>query len=85
MPCTLQYVQGAISDALGYETGKETKEQAVQEMKDARQQSNGQPAQSGVLGTVESAAGRAAGCEGMVQEGEARKPAVGSEEASGTG
>jgi len=70
-----KYVQGAVSDLLGYATGKDTKDAAVQEMREAKAQNDtGPPAQSGILGTVESAAGKVTGCEGMVEEGEARKP-----------
>lgn len=69
-----KYVQGAVSDALGYETGKDTKNEAVQEMRNAKAQSdNGPPAKSNLLGSIESAAGSAAGCEGMVEEGKERK------------
>lgn len=67
-------MQGAVSDALGYETGKDTKSEAVQEMRDAKAQSDSAPpAKSNVLGSLESAAGSAAGCEGMVEEGKERK------------
>ncbi|KAL2438661.1 hypothetical protein ABEF95_012822 [Exophiala dermatitidis] len=84
----VKYVQGAVSSALGYETGQQTKSEAVQEMKDAKAQSNssGQPTQSTLLGTVENAAGKITGCEGMVEEGQQRIPEKrGSEEQSGTG
>jgi hypothetical protein len=43
------------------------------------------PTQSSVLGTVENLACKATGCEGMEKEGEARKPAGGIDEQSGTG
>lgn len=87
VPCAfLQYVGGAISSTLGYESGEQTKAAAIQEMKDAKAQSdNQQPMQSSILGSVESTAGKAAGCEGMVAEGNARMPSGGSEEQSGTG
>lgn len=82
----LQYVQGAVSSALGYETGNQTKADAVQEMKDAKAQSAAQPpTQNSILGSVEKTAGSVTGCEGMVDEGKARMPKAGSEEASGTG
>jgi hypothetical protein len=82
-----QYVQGAVSSALGYESGNQTKEAAVQEMRDAKEQSdNSQPTQSSILGTVENLAGKATGCEGMVEEGGKRIPEKrGIEEQSGTG
>ena len=60
-------------------------------MRDAREVSNqatgagGQPAQNGILGTVESTVGKAVGCEGMVSEGDSRKPQAGIEEQNGTG
>ncbi|KIW33805.1 uncharacterized protein PV07_00626 [Cladophialophora immunda] len=85
----VKYVQGAISSAVGYESGAQTKAEAMQEMKDAKAQSDstqGQPAQSSVLGVVENAAGRVTGCEGMVDEGNKRMPEKrGVEEQSGTG
>ena len=55
-------------------------------MKDANAASSGQPAQSGVLGTVEKAVGGAVGCEGMEKDGAERIPdRRGVEEQSGTG
>lgn len=56
-------------------------------MRDAKAAGDNQPpAKSGILGSMESVAGRATGCEGMVDEGEQRKPGgPGSEETSGTG
>jgi len=89
----VKYVQGAVSSALGYESGQQTKADAVQEMKDANSQSQPQspgpdaaPTQSSVLGTVEKTAGQVTGCEGMVQEGQQRMPAkAGVEETNGTG
>lgn len=79
-----QYAQGAISSALGYETGEKTKQEAVQEMKDASAQSSGAPAQNGPLGMVENKVGQLTGCEGMEKEGAQRIP-QGSEAQSGTG
>ncbi|OAP63107.1 hypothetical protein AYL99_02334 [Fonsecaea erecta] len=83
------YVQGAVSSAVGYESGAQTKAEAVQEMKDAKAQSDssqGQPTQSSLLGTVENAAGKVTGCEGMVDDGMKRLPEKrGAEEQSGTG
>ena len=71
---------------VGYESGEQTKKEAVQEMKDANAQSSGQPAPSGVLGTVEKTAGSVVGCEGMEKEGQQRMPnKAGIEEQSGTG
>lgn len=73
---------------LGYESGEQTKAEAVQEMKDAKAQSDSQspPAKSTVLGTIENAAGKLTGCEGMVEEGHQRVPEKrGVEEQSGTG
>ena len=92
-----KYVQGAASSALGYESGEQTKRDAVQEMRAAKDASedvsraanNGGPGdaplQSGILGTVEKKAGELAGCEGMVEQGNARFPSQGSEAQSGTG
>ena len=74
-----------MSSALGYETGAQTKEDGLQEMRDAKQADTSAPTQSGVLGTVENLAGKVTGCEGMEKEGEARKPTGGIEEQSGTG
>jgi uncharacterized protein YjbJ (UPF0337 family) len=55
-------------------------------MKDAKAQSDGQPTQSSILGTVENAAGKLTGCDGMAQEGQQRIPnKTGIEEQSGTG
>lgn len=69
-----KYVQGAVSSALGYESGEATKSAAVDEMKRASEQnSSQQPAQSNILGTVEQKAGELAGCEGMVEEGKDRQ------------
>jgi uncharacterized protein YjbJ (UPF0337 family) len=69
----------------GYETGEQTKQSGLQEMRDAKVQDTSAPTQSGVLGTVENLAGKVTGCEGMEKEGEARKPTGGIEEQSGTG
>ena len=93
-----KYVQGAASSALGYESGEQTKWDAVQEMRAAKEASTDAtraandggppgdvPMQSGILGTVEKKAGGLAGCEGMVEEGNARLPTQGSEVQSGTG
>ena len=81
-----QYVQGAVSSALGYESGQQTKAEAVQQMKDANAQPSGAPTQSSILGTVENAAGKVTGCEGMEKEGQERIPnKTGIEEQSGTG
>ena len=44
----------------------------------AQAQSSGESAASGPLGTVESALGKATGCEGMESEGEQRKQAADS-------
>lgn len=77
----LNYVKGAASSALGYESGEQTKQQAVEEMREANKQ-GGPPTQSTVLGSVESAAGNLTGCEGMQNEGESRK-GPGSGEAGG--
>ena len=62
----------------------------MQEMKDAKSQSESQsatqPTQSTTLGTLENMAGKVVGCEGMVEGGEKRMPAkVGIEEQNGTG
>ena len=91
-----KYVQGAASSALGYESGEQTKKDAVSEMRAAKEASEDAsraandggpgdaPMQSGILGTVEKKAGEMTGCEGMVEEGNARFP-QGSEAQSGTG
>jgi len=81
----VKYAQGAVSNALGYETGAQTRDDGLQEMRDAKQQDTSAPTQSGVLGTVENLAGKATGCEGMENEGEARKGTAGIESQSGTG
>jgi len=87
----VKYVQGAVSSALGYESGEQTKQEAVQELKQAGQGSGPPSTQSSVLGTVEKAAGDLTGCGGMQQEGEQRMPPntgshkAGVEETSGTG
>lgn len=81
----LKYVQGAASAALGYDSGEGTKKEAVEEMRKAGEQS-GTPTQSNILGSVESAAGKLTGCEGMQNEGESRKATgPGIEEQSRTG
>jgi len=80
-----KYAQGAISSALGYETGAATKESGLQEMRDAKQADTSAPTQSGLLGTAENLAGKATGCEGMEKEGETRKGSAGIESQSGTG
>lgn len=67
-----QYVQGAASSALGYETGETTKKEAVDEMRKANEQSD-PPTQSNILGSIENAAGRLTGCEGMENEGKSRQ------------
>jgi len=83
----VKYVQGAVSSALGYESGQQAKSDAVQEMKDAQASSSPDaPTQSSVLGTVEKAAGQVTGCDGMVGEGQKRMPTkAGIEETNGTG
>ncbi|KAL6244028.1 hypothetical protein RBB50_008897 [Rhinocladiella similis] len=91
-----KYVQGAVSSALGYESGQQTKDAAVQEMRDAKesqsssssdpQQQQQQPTQSTILGTVEKTVGQVTGCEGMVEDGKDRIPQkAGIEETNGTG
>ncbi|EXJ84505.1 hypothetical protein A1O3_05174 [Capronia epimyces CBS 606.96] len=84
----VKYVQGAVSSALGYESGQQTKDAAVHEMKDAKAQSDDQspPTQSTVLGSIENAVGKVTGCEGLVEEGQQRIPEKrGVEEQNGTG
>ena len=78
-------MQGTISSTLGYETGEQTRQSGLQEMRDAKAQETSMPTQSGVLGTVENLAGKATGCEGMEKEGEPRRPTGGIEEQNGTG
>ena len=68
----VKYAQGAVSSALGYETGEQTKQEAVQEMREAKNNSD-TPTQSSILGTVEKAAGDLTGCEGMQDEGKSRQ------------
>ncbi|KIV93604.1 hypothetical protein PV10_04806 [Exophiala mesophila] len=82
-----KYVQGAVSSALGYPSGEQIKDEAVQEMKAAHSSSDsGPPTKSSLLGTVESAAGSITGCEGMQADGQNRLPhGAGLEETSGTG
>lgn len=82
----IKYAQGVASTALGYETGEQTKKEAVEEMRAAKDAKDGAPTQSTVLGTVENLAGKVTGCEGMENEGESRKATgPGAEETSGTG
>lgn len=71
-----KYVQGAVSSILGYESGEQTKKDAVDEMKKANENS-GTPTQSNILGSVEKTAGDLTGCEGMSNEGESRKTSSG--------
>lgn len=69
-----KYVQGAAASAMGYESGEATKNAAIEEMQRAQSKTGGQqPAQSGILGTVEQKAGELAGCEGMKDEGKERQ------------
>lgn len=81
-----KYAQGAVSSALGYETGEQTKKEAVEEMRDARDQKD-VPTQNTLLGKIENAAGNLTGCEGMQDEGASRQASgvSGGEEASRTG
>lgn len=76
-----------MSSALGYSSGEQTKDEAVQEMKAAQSSSDsGPPSKSSLVGTVESAAGSITGCEGMQADAQNRLPhGAGSEETSGTG
>ncbi|KAL8280371.1 hypothetical protein RQP46_007288 [Phenoliferia psychrophenolica] len=67
----VQFVKGAVSEALGYETGAQTKAEGVDEMKAAK--SDEPPAPGSVLGSVENASGKLFGCEGMEEEGIKRK------------
>ncbi|KAK5077870.1 hypothetical protein LTR64_003729 [Lithohypha guttulata] len=71
-----RYVQGAVASTLGYQSGEQTKQDAVQDMRKANE-NRGTPQQSSILGTVEKAAGDLTGCEGMSNEGESRKPGTG--------
>ncbi len=81
-----KYAQGAISSTLGYESGEQTKKEAVEDMKKASAQSSGQPSQIPVLGSAEKKLGEVTGCEGMEKDGDARIPEKrGLEEQSGTG
>lgn len=81
----IKYAQGVASTALGYETGEQTKKEAVEEMRAAKDQKD-TPTQSTILGTVENIAGKVTGCEGMENEGASRKATgPGSEVTSGTG
>jgi hypothetical protein len=66
---------------------EQTRQSGLQEMLDTKAQDTPTPTptQSSVLGTVENLACKATGCEGMEKEGEARKPAGGIDEQSGTG
>jgi len=91
----LKYAQGAISSTLGYETGEQTKQAGLQEMRDAKAaqpDTSSDHSSGGVLGSVENMAGKMVGCEGMEKEGEERKAASGTtdrgaglEEQNGTG
>ena len=81
----IKYAQGAASSMLGYSTGEQTKQEAVQDMREANKKSD-VPSQSNMLGSIESASGNLTGCEGMQNEGQSRKTTgAGSEESSGTG
>ncbi|KAK4704061.1 hypothetical protein P7C70_g2146, partial [Phenoliferia sp. Uapishka_3] len=79
----VQLVKGAISEALGYETGADTKAAGIAEMKAA---SSDEPPQPGsLLGSVESYAGKLTGCEGMEEEGKTRKELAGGATGAGAG
>lgn len=84
-------MQGAVSSALGYESGQQTKLAAVQEMKEANSGDSPRrpadaPTQSSILGTVEKTIGQVTGCDGLVEDGQRRiPPKAGVEETSGTG
>jgi uncharacterized protein YjbJ (UPF0337 family) len=54
-------------------SGKQDTAAGMQEMKKANAQNTSEPAQSGVVGKVEEAVGKAAGCEGMEKEGRKRQ------------
>ncbi|KAL8851318.1 MAG: hypothetical protein Q9221_003763 [Calogaya cf. arnoldii] len=76
------YVAGAAKEAIGtyvssdpsWKTaGAETKDAAVQEMRAAKEQSQGDPGKNETVGKVEEKLGSAVGCEGMVGEGKERQ------------
>jgi uncharacterized protein YjbJ (UPF0337 family) len=75
----VQYVKGAAEEVIGNVTGSEDwkrsghddKEAALAEMRAANQ---GGPKDAGVVpGKVESTLGKAIGCDGMVENGEAKQ------------
>jgi len=72
----LNYIKGAAASALGYESGEQTKKEAVEEMREANKGTDA-PSQSNILGGIEKAAGNLTGCEGMQNEGDSRKATSG--------
>lgn len=75
---SLQSVQEAIgthisSDPSWKKSAAETKDAAVEEMRAAKAQSEGDPAKNETMGKVEEKLGGAVGCEGMVGEGKERQ------------
>ncbi|KAI4167736.1 MAG: hypothetical protein LQ343_006978 [Gyalolechia ehrenbergii] len=76
------YVAGAAKEAIGThissdpswkKSAAETKDAAVEEMRAAKAQSEGDPAKNETMGKVEEKLGGAVGCEGMVGEGKERQ------------
>jgi len=76
-----QYAKGYVTETIGKaigseewtESGKADSQKGIDEMKQAKQQSDSQPAATGVGGKIEEFAGKAAGCEGMEEEGKERQ------------
>lgn len=76
------YVAGAAKEAIGTHissdpswktSGTETKNAAVEEMRAAKAQSEGDPGKNETVGKMEEKLGGAVGCEGMVGEGKDRQ------------
>jgi len=77
-----QYAKGYAEETIGnvtgnqewQDSGKKDAKAGIDEMKTAKQQSTLTPAESSLGGKIEEAAGKAVGCEGMVDEGKVRQP-----------
>lgn len=62
-----------IQEAFGFESGSSDKEYAVNEMRAAKEQSEGEPKHNETAGKIEEKLGSVTGCEGMVGEGKERQ------------
>lgn len=67
----LQYLAGAASSLFGNDSGEETKNEAVKEMRAASELSgaNAPSQKPGIMSTIEQKAGELVGCEGMEKQG----------------